>query len=86
MIIGSVAEDVNLEKELLTPDLVKYKSLGLEINSTDYASHLGIDDKEYVSEGAKILSNDEVIANSNVIIQMNILSDENLKKLKETKF
>ena len=86
MIIGSVAEDVNLEKRVaITPDLVKkYKSLGLEINlSTDYASHLGIDDKEYVSEGAKILSNDEVIANSNVIIQMNILSDENLKKLKK---
>ena len=86
MIIGSVAEDVNLEKRVaITPDLVKkYKSLGLEINlSKDYASHLGIDDKEYVSEGAKILSNDEVIANSNVIIQMNILSDENLKKLKK---
>tara|TARA_Y100000768_G_scaffold387322_1_gene378243 strand:+ start:3922 stop:5007 length:1086 start_codon:yes stop_codon:yes gene_type:complete len=86
MIIGSVAEDINLEKRVaITPDLVKkYKSLGLEINlSTDYASHLGIDDKEYVSEGAKILSNDEVIANSNVIIQMNILSDENLKKLKK---
>ena len=86
MIIGSVAEDVNLEKRVaITPDLVKkYKSLGLEINlSKDYASHLGIDDKEYASEGAKILSNDEVIANSNVIIQMNILSDENLKKLKK---
>ena len=86
MIIGSVAEDTKLEKRVaITPDLVKkYKSLGLEINlSTDYASHLGIDDKEYVSEGANILSNDEVIANSNVIIQMNIPSNENLKKLKK---
>ena len=86
MIIGSVAEDTKFEKRVaITPDLVKkYKSLGLEINlSTDYASHLGIDDKEYVSEGANILSNDEVIANSNVIIQMNIPSNENLKKLKK---
>ena len=86
MFIGSVAEDKKMEKRVaITPDLVKkYKSLGLEINlCTDYASHLGIDDKEYISEGANILSNDEVIANSNAIVQMNIPSDENLKKLKK---
>ena len=86
MFIGSVAEDKKTEKRVaITPDLVKkYKSLGLEINlCTDYASHLGIDDKEYISEGANILSNDEVIANSNAIVQMNIPSDENLKKLKK---
>ena len=86
MFIGSVAEDKKTEKRVaITPDLIKkYKSLGLEINlCTDYASHLGIDDKEYISEGANILSNDEVIANSNAIVQMNIPSDENLKKLKK---
>ena len=85
MIIGSISENIEIEKRVaLTPDIIKkYKSLGLEVYlNKDYASHIGIDDKEYESEGANILSNtDEVISKSNAILQMNILSDENLNKL-----
>ena len=57
----------------------------IDINlSKNYASHLGIDDNEYESQGANILLNDEeTIANSNAILQLNILSDENLGKLKK---
>ena len=87
MIIGSTSENTDFEKRVaITPEIVKkYKSIGLEINLTkDYASHLGITDEDYETEGAKILETDEeVISNSNAIIQMNILSDTKLNKLKK---
>ena len=86
MIIGSISENKDNEQRVaLTPDIIKkYKSLGLDVYlSKDYALHLGISDKEFESEGAKILSVDEILSNSNAILQMNILSDENLKKLKK---
>ena len=86
MIIGSIAENTKLEKRIaITPDIIKkYKLLGLEVHlSKDYAIHLGISDKEYVEEGASILSSDEIILNSHAILQMNILENENLNKLKQ---
>ena len=58
MIIGSISENIKLEKRVaITPDIVKkYKSLGLEVHlSKDYAIHLGISDKEYIEGGASIL-------------------------------
>ena len=87
MIIGSISEDINFEKRVaITPEIAKkYKSLGLEVYLTkDYALHLGINDKQYENEGAKIIQDtDEVIFKSNAILQMNILNDENLSKLKD---
>ena len=86
MIIGSISENLKLEKRVaITPDIVKkYKSLGFEIYLTkDYASHIGIKDEEYETEGANIKSIDEVLANANAILQMNILNDESLNKLKK---
>ena len=86
MIVGSISEDKSFEKRVaITPDVIKkYKSLGLEIHlSKDYATHLGISDEEYISEGANFFSVDEIISNSNAILQMNILNDENLIKLKK---
>ncbi len=86
MIIGSVSENLELEKRVaITPDIVKkYKSLGLEVHlNKDYASHIGISDKEYEDQGAAILSNqEEIITNANAILQINIIKDEYLKKLK----
>ena len=86
MIIGSVSENINFEKRVaITPDIIKkYKSLGFEIYLTkDYASHIGIKDEEYETEGANIKSNDEVLSSANAILQMNILNDESLNKLKK---
>ncbi len=87
MIIGSISEDKNIEKRVaITPDIIKkYKSLGLQIKlSKDYASHIGISDKEYENEGANILTTDEdVITNSDVILQMSMPTDQNLNKLKK---
>ena len=85
MIIGSISENLKLEKRVaITPDTIKkYKSLGLEVYLTkDYAKHLGIEDEEYKTEGAVIKSEDEVLSNSNAIIQLTLLNDENLNKLK----
>ncbi len=85
MIIGSISEDLKIEKRVaITPDIIKkYKSLGLEINITkNYATHLGISDKEYELEGANIYQNsEEVISKSNAIIQMNLPTENTLKKL-----
>ena len=86
MIIGSVSENLNNEQRVaITPDIIKkYKLLGLHVHlSKNYASHLGIKDKEYEDEGAKILTTENVINEADAIIQMNILSDENLNKLKK---
>ena len=86
MIIGSISENKSIENRIaITPDVIKkYKSLGLEIYlSKGYGEHLGINDRNYESEGAVILNtNEEVIKNSNAVVQMNIPSDENLNALK----
>ena len=87
MIIGSISENIDIEKRVaITPDIIKkYKSLGLGVHLIkNYANHLGINDKEYEAEGAKIFENeDEVISSSNAIVQMSILNQNNLEKLKE---
>jgi len=86
MIVGSISENINIEKRVaITPEIIKkYKSLGLEVYlSKNYAIHLGISDKDYEKEGANIFTSEEVISNSNAILQMNILNDENLNKLKK---
>ena len=78
MIVGSISENKKLEKRVaVTPDIIKkYKSLGLDIClSKNYATHLGISDDEYKSQGATISENDDkVIENSNVILQMSTKS------------
>ena len=89
MIVGSITENLKFEKRVaITPDIIKkYKSIGLEVFiNKDYALHLGINDKEYEKEGAKIKNVEEVISNSNAILQMNIPNDENLNKLNKSQF
>ncbi len=86
MIIGSVTENIEIEKRVaITPDIIKkYKSIGMEVLiNKNYALHIGINDNEYEKEGAKITNIDDVILSSDVIIQMNIPNDENLNKLKK---
>ena len=86
MIIGSISENIKLEKRVaITPDVIKkYKSLGLDIFlSKDYASHLGINDNLYETEGASILNSDEVLSKSDAILQMNMPEDVILNKLKK---
>ena len=87
MRIGSVLENQNVEKRVaITPDIVKkYISCGFEVYlSENYASHLGIDDKEYSNLGVKF-SNDvkEILTNSDLIVQLGILSDDKILQIKE---
>ena len=89
MIIGSLSENKNVEKRVaITPEVIKkYKSLGFEVHlNKNYATHIGISDNEYISTGATISSNNEIISNANAILQMNIPDDENLNKLKKDQF
>ncbi len=87
MIIGSISEDLSLEKRVaITPDTVKkYKTLGLDVClKKSYASHLGISDDQYAKEGASFLeTNQEIISKSDAILQLNILKNEDLNKLKQ---
>ena len=71
-----VSENQKIEKRIsITPDIAKkYISLGLEVLlSKNYASHLGIADKEYESLGAKILEDNEVINQADIIVQVGII-------------
>ncbi len=87
MIVGSISENKKLDQRIaITPEVIKkYNSLGLEIYlPKNYGEHLGIDDEEFVNAGAILENNnDDVINKSNLILQLNLLEDENLKKLKE---
>ncbi len=87
MIVGSIFEDKNLEQRIaITPDLIKkYKSIGLGVClPKGYGKHLGLEDNEFLLEGAEFVNDDdEVISKSNVIVQLNILNDEKLNKLKQ---
>ena len=87
MKIGSILENQKNEKRIsITPDVIKkYISLGCEIIlSKNYGLHLGINDKEYSDEGAKLIDDDnEILKNSDLILQLGILSDEKSSLLKE---
>ena len=87
MKIGSILENQKFEKRVaITPDVVKkYHSLGLEIYLVEnYATHLGINDKEYLDLGAKIFKDEnEILENSDVIVQLGMLSDDKSSMIKE---
>ena len=87
MIVASIKEDNNLEKRIsITPETAKNLiALGLGINlEKNYATHLGIDDKEYENYGVKFFSNSsEVINNSDLILRVNCPNDADITSLKE---
>ena len=87
MIIGSIKEDINLEKRVsITPETAKnIIALGLSVNiEKNYAVHLGIQDKQYEEIGVKFYSSSkEVINNSTLILKVNCPTDEQIKTLKE---
>ena len=87
MIVASIKEDINLEKRIsITPESAKNLiALGLSINlEKNYATHLGIDDKEYENYGVKFFNNaSEVINNSILILRVNCPNHEDVANLKE---
>ena len=88
MIIGTVSENKDLEKRIsITPEIAKkYISNGFEVMiEKDLASHLGISDKEFLKEGCKIETRENVLNQSNIILQLNLPDEKSTSLLKEGK-
>ena len=87
MIVGSIKEDLALEKRVsITPETAKnIIGLGLKVCiEKNYANHLGIDDNEYKKNGVEIKeSSSEVLNSSNLIIKVNCPSENEISLLKE---
>jgi len=82
MNIGSIIENLNLEKRVsITPDVVKkYVGLNLDVYiEKNYGNHLGIADEEYQSAGANILpTKREVINKSDILVQVGFPENDSL--------
>ena len=89
MIVGSIKEDVTVEKRVsLTPETAKnIIGLGLKVCiEKNYAIHLGIKDNEYSNIGVKIEpSSKEILNLSNLIIKVNCPSENEINILEENK-
>ena len=87
MIVGSIKEELSLEKRIsITPETAKnIMGLGLKVCiEKDYATHLGIDDNEYKKTGVEIKDfSNEVLNSSNLIIKVNCPSEKEISLLKE---
>ncbi len=87
MIIGSIKEDLSLEKRVsLTPESAKnIISLGLKVCvEKDYALHLGLNDKDYTDVGVIIKeSQNDVLQSSNLLTKVNCPVDSEIEKIKE---
>ena len=86
MIVGSIKEDLALEKRVsLTPETAKnILGLGLKVCiDKNYASHLGIDDIEYEKIGVEIKSSTEVLNLSDLIIKVSCPSENEINLIKE---
>ena len=87
MNIGSIIENLDLEKRVsITPDVVKkYVSLNLNVCiEKNYGNHLGITDEEYKSSGANILpTKEEVINKSDIVVQVNFPENNSLNFFKK---
>ena len=86
MIIGSIKENLSLEKRIsITPEIAKkYINLGFEICiSKNYGFHLGFDDNKYKNLGVKIFNDEkDLINNLDIIVQLNLLSDDKISLIK----
>ena len=87
MIVGSIKEDLSLEKRVsITPETAKnIINLGLKIFiENDYATHIGIKDEEYKNVGVEIKSSSkEVLDNCNLLTKVNCPSNEEILELKD---
>ena len=86
MIVGSIKENLTSEKRVsITPETAKnIINLGLKvIIENNYATHIGITDKEYETVGVEIRnSKSEVLDNCNLLTKVNCPSDDEISNLK----
>ena len=75
-IVGSVKEDLNIEKRIsITPETVKkFIHLGISVNlEKSYAEHLALNDEDYKNSGANISeTKKEVFEKSDIILMVNL--------------
>ena len=87
MIIGSIKENLSLEKRVsITPETAKnIINLGLKIYiENDYAAHIGLEDSEYKNVGVEIKSSSkEVLDHCDLLLKVNCPSDEEIINLKD---
>ena len=87
MIVGSIKEDLTLEKRVsLTPETVKnIIGLGLKVCiEKDYANHLGIVDDNFKDAGAEIKSSSSEVLNlCNLLIKVNCPPENEISQIKE---
>ena len=87
MIVGSIKEDLTKEKRVsMTPETAKNLiGLGLkEIIEKDFASHLGIRNKDYEKAGVEVKNSSiEVLDSCNLLMKVNCPSDDEINNLKE---
>ena len=87
MIVGSIKEDLTLEKRVsLTPETVKnIIGLGLKVCiEKDYANHLGIVDDNFKDAGAEIKSSSSEVLNlCNLLIKVNCPPEKEITQIKE---
>ena len=87
MIVGSIKEDLTVEKRVsLTPETVKnIIGLGLRVCiEKDYASHLGIEDNNYKNAGVEIKSSSSEVLNScNLLIKVNCPPENEISQMKD---
>ena len=85
-IIGSVKEDLNIEKRIsITPETTKkFADLGFTINlEKNYGTHLGISDEDYKNNGA-IFNNSkkEVFEKSDIILKFSQITEQEVNLIK----
>jgi len=86
MIVGSISENKEIENRIsITPELAKkYISNGIEILiEKNYGSHIKISDNEFLKEGCKIDTRENILKQSNIVLQINLPEENSLEKLKE---
>jgi H+-translocating NAD(P) transhydrogenase subunit alpha len=86
-IIGSVKEDLDIEKRIsITPDISKKLiNLGFTLNlEKNYAEHLGFQDEEYKKHGVNLFnSKEEVLEKSDIILSVNYPSTQEINFIKK---
>ena len=89
MIIGSVSENKDTEKRIsVTPDNVKkFITNGFKVYlEKDYGTHIDIEDKKFLENGAEFFSNkDKIIKEADILLQLNLPDERDLKNLSPNK-
>ena len=87
MIVGSIKEDLSVEKRVsITPETAKnIINLGLNVHiECEYATHIGIQDKAYEDVGVKIKkTSKEILSECSLLAKVNCPTEEEIPFLKD---